>query len=110
MNGLLKCPCGRVWQVEAHEAKFAKRGTIKCRCHATLLHDEDGSRDARLTHPRERSVWLRKSIGHTALLLLSTGKFLGIPIWRWIKPSRISILLAPNRAIHVRWEHRVTSM
>lgn len=107
MNDLVKCACGRVWQVEAHEAKFARRGTIKCRCHRTLLQDEEGTRDARLTDPREGAIGLRKSIGHAGLLLLKLGLGLGVPIWRWIKPNRIPVLLAPNKAVHVRLEHRV---
>ena len=106
MEELLPCACGRIWQLGHHEPQSTRRGTIKCRCSAVLAADADGSRDAYLKYPRDRAILLRKLLGLSGMTLLRVGQTLRIPLWRWLKPSRVSRLLAPNKAVHVRWEFR----
>ena len=107
MGDVMQCVCGRVWQIRTKQAEWNRRGTIKCRCFAFLLQDDDGSRDALLVRPRERFTLPRQLLGHSALYLLRLGTFFGISVFRWIRPGLIPVLIAPNKAIHVRHERRI---
>ena len=110
MEDPMVCACGRVWQEKIHAPDLTRRGRIHCRCGAFLGLDEDGSWDAFLVEPREQFGVIRKLFGRCAVICFRLSQRMGIPIWRWIRPSSKASLLSPNRALHVRFETRVVPL
>lgn len=71
---------------------------------ATLVEDEEGSMDASLLEPHERTPKIRRLVGLAGLALSRSCRRLNLPFCHWISLGRVASLLHPNRAGHARVE------
>ena len=83
---------------------YERRGTLYCRCTASMGYDPAGEWTADLISPREHFPAARRLLGHLGLAGFRLARNLQLPVWRWLRLSSLAPLLTPNTARHVRVE------